>query len=137
MIEDPEIWIEADIERAISEDSGRKRVDRLDRRSVEFAQRIVHAGLRELVADPLAQLAGRLLGERDRDDLGQPATVPNQVDNSGDDDRGLARAGAGLEKERSVQLVDEPLSDCMVRRLAFVGGHNRRLRRRSRSRIAS
>ena len=43
LVEHAEFRVEAGVERVIAEDAGRKRVNRLDRRGVEFAQRIVDA----------------------------------------------------------------------------------------------
>ena len=63
----------------------------------------VAAGLADEGDDPLAQLAGGPVRERDREDLPRPdALHPDQVGDPVGEDAGLAAAGAGQDEERTV-----------------------------------
>ena len=105
-------------------------MDRLDVGRVDLSQGVVEpssfgsvggptASLGEGGADPRAQLAGRLLGERDRHDVAQLGVVAaHELDHSVDQDPGLARAGAGLQEERGVELAEQAVAHGLVRRRA-------------------
>ena len=101
-------------------------MDRLDVGRVDLSQGVVEpsplcrvggpaASFGERRADPGAQLAGRLLGEGDRHDVAQRGVVAaDELDHPVDQDAGLARAGAGLEEERGVELAEQTVAHGLV-----------------------
>ena len=73
------------------------------------------ASLGERGADPRAQLARGLLGEGDRHDVAQRGVVAaHELDHAVDQDPRLARAGAGLQKERGVELAEQAVAHGLV-----------------------
>ena len=56
--------------------------------------------------DALAHLAGRLVGERQGQDVLRGDALPQQVGDPAGDDAGLPRAGAGQDEERAVHVLD-------------------------------
>ena len=82
----------------------------------------------ELGAQPVAQLGGRLLGERDRGDLGDRHAGEHEVDDPPDERRGLAAAGAGGDEQRALEVVDHQPSRRSIGR--FDGGRRCDGRRR-------
>ena len=55
----------------------------------------------EQLAGPGEHLLGRLVGERNGEDSRGTGAPPNKVGDAGDDDAGLAGAGAGEHQQRS------------------------------------
>ena len=125
-----EAGVDPGVERALLEQARGEGVDRLDVSRVDLSQGVVEtslfgrvggpaASLGERGADPRAQLARRLLGEGDRHDVAQLGVVaPHQLDHPVDQDPGLARAGAGLQEERGVELTEQALAHGLVGRRA-------------------
>ena len=125
-VENLEAGVDSGVERALLEQARGEGVDRLDVGRVDLSQGVVEpssfgrvggpaASFGERGADPRAQLAGRLLGERDRHDVAQPRVVAaHQLDHPVDQDPGLARAGAGLQEERGVELAEQAVAHGLV-----------------------
>ena len=129
-VEDLEAGVDSGVERALLEQAGGERVDRLDVGRVDLSQRVVEpssfgsvggptASFGERSADPRAQLAGRLFGEGDRHDVAQLGVVAaHELDDPVDQDPGLAGAGAGLQEERGIKLAEQTVAHGLVRRRA-------------------
>jgi hypothetical protein len=85
-------------------------------------------GRAEQPEEPLAHLAGGLVGEGDGQDVpGEDALLLHQPGDPVDDDAGLAAAGAGQDQQRPV-AVDHRLALGLVQvleevRVGVVGGH--------------
>ena len=74
--------------------------------------------LLKLLADTLAQLAGRLLGEGDRRDgahIPRPTVrIEDGVDVPADEDLGLARSGSRLEEVGPCEVVDRVAATVVI-----------------------
>ena len=118
---------ESGFDRVLGEDALRERVEGRHRGSVELLERargscghhrigIAREGF-EGAPDAVAQLGGRLLGERDRGDLPHGHVARDHEGHDAVDERlGLARTGTGLDEEGLVEIVD----DRGARRQVFV-----------------
>ena len=88
----------------------------------------------ELLADPVAQLGGGLVGEGDGGDVGQLGGSARHQSHHPVDQRGrLARAGAGLDEQRRAEVVGDAVpgawsgasGSVTVRRLGLMDGSAR------------
>jgi hypothetical protein len=115
--------IDARFDRPLTQQIGAERVDGADVRFFEVMHRGIEqaagggvgAGFRpralELFAKTQLQLAGRLLAERDRDDLAdRGASLGDQRDDASDQLGGLAGARRGLDDQRLVELAGDQLA---------------------------
>jgi hypothetical protein len=76
---------------------------------VERAGLDVATAFTDQADDPLAELAGRLVGERDRQDLpGRDPLDPDQIGDPVGEDPGLAGAGSRQDEERALGRRDRP-----------------------------
>ena len=106
-VEDREARIQAGRERARAEHPRAEPVDRRDERTLGRARLLGRAELVQARPDPVAQLRGGLLGERDREDRGhRDPVLEHGPRESLDQHRGLAAAGAGVEQQVAAAPVD-------------------------------
>ncbi len=76
---------------------------------------------RELRAEPSAQLGGRLLGERDRGDLGDRHAGLDEVHDPVDERTRLPGTCARLDEQRVVEVAADPLAIGVVGRCRWSG----------------
>ena len=133
---DDEPAIDADRLAVLAKHAGAQRM--------EGARLDVPAGLADEADDPLAQLRGRAVRERDREDLpGRHVLHADEVRDPVGEDARLARAGAGQDQQRPfggrdrprllrVEAVDDLLGPALAgrRSVGLLGGPDRRIRRR-------
>ncbi len=135
---------QTDLDRELREDALREGVEGADRGGVEVVERgsapgaddrgrpLVVGEAPELVTDAIAQLGRGLLGERDRGDRvnrrGKIGPVGrDERDDAVDQGLGLARARAGLDEQRRVELG----ADCIARGFVAENTEERELIRHS------
>ena len=135
--------VEPGVERALAQQARCEGVDRLDVGRVHLPDgasqaalhRRVGAGQRLVQLPPHAipQLPGRLLGERDRDDLAQfGAARAHRLDHPPHQHRRLAGAGPRLQEDRRVEVALGGLAHRLVGGRAVAGGGGgRRAHRRA------
>ncbi len=100
LVHDAERRVEASRERILAQDSRAEAVDRRDVRRLCLTTIRHVLPLLEAADDALLHLRRRLLGKRDREDLERRhAVVVDEVDEPFDEDRRLARPGAGGERD--------------------------------------
>ena len=128
--EHAELRVEAGLERGLAQHAIAEGVEGQDRRlRVAVGDELIH---------PLGHLGRGLLGEGEGEDLlGADDLGRDQVRDAAREDGGLARAGAGDDEQRPFAVADglalrlvQPLEDPLF------GGSTRRLRPRSRPRLA-
>ena len=82
-------------------------MDRRDPGALGRPRGLVVAGIAQAHANPLAQLGGSLLGERDREDLADTDPILMHSPRKAlDQHRGLAAAGAGIEQQLAAPALD-------------------------------
>jgi hypothetical protein len=117
-IEDGEGGVEAGRHRVRAQDPRAEAVEGRDPRRLGLARRLAVAELEQARAHARAQLARRLLGEGDGQDLvGAQAVLHHRGDEALDQHRRLARAGVGREHEVALAARDG---------LALLGGEGAR-----------
>jgi hypothetical protein len=128
LVEHDEARVEAGCERPRAQDAGAEPVDRADPGGLRLARVLVVAERREAAAHPLAQLAGRLLGEGEREHAAdRHAVATDRLHEALDHHRRLAGARVGREQTRSRAILDR---GALVGREAHAGRRGRRLRAR-------
>ena len=106
-VEHDERRIEPGGERAGAQDPRTEAMDRRDERPLGRARLIDRAELAQARADPLAQLPGSLLGERDREHRRDIDPVfDHRACETLDEHRRLAAAGARIEQQVAVAALD-------------------------------
>ena len=117
-----EAGIQAGRQRVRAQQAGAERVDGADPGGLRLAREVARAGAEQAAADPLAQLAGGLVGERQRQDLADlDAVVQHRLDEPLGHHRRLARAGVRRQQPRPLAGAD---------RLALLAGQRRALAHR-------
>ena len=107
LVEHRERGIEPRRERVCAQHARAEAVNRGDRRSLGRARRLVRAERPQARANPLTQLGGRLLGERDRQDRADvDAVVQDGADEPLDQHRRLTAAGARIKQQIAVTALD-------------------------------
>ncbi len=102
LVEHVEARVQAGGQWARAQDARAEAVDGADPGAVDRPRVLVLADLHQPPAHPLAQLPGRLLGEREREDRADgDAVLEHRLDEALDHHRGLARAGVGGQQRRA------------------------------------
>jgi hypothetical protein len=129
---DHEARVDDRLDRPLAQDVGAEPVDGADAGQLQLSERAIEPGLLlgrgvrraalaiDLGAQAQLHLAGRLVGEGDRDDAFQLRPPgPDERQDAPDQRRGLAGPGRGLDHEGGVEIVP----DALARR--GVGQHRR------------
>ena len=107
LVEHRELRVDPGRERVRTQHPRAEAVNRRDIRALGLPGRLVGAEFAQPAADPVAQLGGRLLGERDRKDRGRiDAVVEHGAHESLDEHGGLAAPGARVEQQITVAALD-------------------------------
>ena len=107
LVEHLEARVEPGGERPRAQDARAEAVDRADPARVDLARVLLLAERQEAPADALPQLAGGLLGEREREDRAdRHAVAQHRLDAALGHHRRLARAGVGGEQRGARAVVD-------------------------------
>ena len=122
--------------RPLAQQIGAERMDGPDSRFFKLLERQIETRARfaqmlstlarslDFGAQPELQLAGRLLGERHRDDPRQLAAPrPDHRDDSIHQRGGFTGTGGGFDHERRVKVIANPIAHCLI-------GYDCRSRRR-------
>jgi hypothetical protein len=107
VVEDGEARVQAGRDRVPAQHAGAEPVDGGDPGGLGVARVLAAPELEESLTDTGAQLTGRLVGERDGQDLlGAQAVLRHAAHEALDEDRRLAGARAGADQERTVTPGD-------------------------------
>ena len=117
---------ETGFDRVFEQQALREGVQGADRGAVELVERpkpllggLILAGVGnevlESLAHPLAQLGGGLLGEGDRRDALERGPGIDQGDHPGHEGSGLSRPCAGLDEQRVIEIVLDPVPFGLIR----------------------
>ena len=121
LVEHLDVGRQACLDGVLGQDPLRERVQRRDGRDVDLLER----GAEQLTVrtlellfergpDPVAQLRGGLLGERDRRDLAHGHAATHQRHDAVDQRAGLARSGPRLDEQGGVEILGDPAARGLI-----------------------
>jgi hypothetical protein len=115
-VEYPEAGREAGRDREVVQQAPREGVEGADRSVVEPVGGAGQVGVDQRPANPMPQLGGGLLGEGDRRDRIDVDTRPDEGDDTADQTRRLAGAGAGFDEQVRVEIGRDAIARSLVER---------------------